>query len=129
VSGALARVVLYERTGGRCPVCEFFQRMDPKIEKKFKGSFDALMKVGATYENQERFRPLHGAGKPLWEFKQFDHRLYCYRHQDRNNVLLVVLLSGWVKQKKGKTDIENREIARALSLYGEFLDEYRGGAI
>ena len=99
------------------------------MEKKFKGSFDALTKVGGTYQNQERFRPLHGTGKPLWEFKEFDHRLYCYRHQDRNNILLVVLLSGWVKQKRGKTDIENREIERAQSLYREFLEEYPGGLI
>lgn len=99
------------------------------MEKKFKGSFDALIKMGAAYQNQERFRALHGEGKPLWEFKEFDHRLYCYRHQDKNNVLLVVLLTGWVKQKKGKTDIEGREITRAQNLYCEFLNEYPGGTI
>lgn len=98
------------------------------MEKKFKGSFDALMKIGATYQIQERFTPLHGAGKPLWEFKEFDHRLYCYRHNDRNFVY-VVLLCGWVKQKRGKTDKEDREITRAQNLRVAFLSEYPGGSI
>jgi hypothetical protein len=41
----------------------------------------------------------------------------------------VVLLNGWIKEKKGKTEKEDREIAKAKSLCQEFLDEYPGGNI
>jgi hypothetical protein len=44
-------------------------------------------------------------------------------------VVTVVLFNGWVKDKEGKTDKEDREITRALSLYQEFLQEYPGGTI
>ena len=98
--------------------------------KRFKGQFGALSKIGADYENYERFRPLGGDGKPLWEFKEFDHRLYCHRRvQQSNKVLDIILLSGWVKEKAGRTAREDREIAKAHNTYGEFLDEYPGGRI
>lgn len=94
--------------------------------RRFKGQFDAITKSGATYCNQQRFKPLHGDGKPLWEFKESDHRLYCYRQVVPPNKLFVVLLNGWVKQKKGKTDMEEREIKRAMDLYAEFMKEQGG---
>jgi hypothetical protein len=98
------------------------------MAKKFAGQFDALTKVGAAYSNQQRFWGLHGAGKPLWEFKEHDHRLYCVRQVVGQSVT-VILLNGWVKQKRGKTEQENREIEKALNLYGEFLKETGGGVI
>ena len=96
------------------------------MHKKFMGQFDAITKLGAAYCNEYRFKPLHGDGKPLWEFKESDHRLYCHRKITSPNILLVVLLSGWIKQKKGKTDKEQREIQKAMDLYGEFLEEQGG---
>lgn len=118
------------RIGGRSPAADFLDSVEWKMLKKFKGQFDALTKIGAEYENYERFRALGGAGKPLWEFKEFDHRLYCHRKVvPGSKVLEVVLLSGWVKEKRGRTEKEDREIAKAHSLYGEFLDEYPGGRI
>ena len=96
--------------------------------KKFYGLFDALTKIGSDYCNHERFRPLHDAGKPLWEFKQHDHRLYCFRHAFEKSIH-VVLFNGWIKEKRGKTEEENRQIVRAKDLYQEFMTEYPGGKI
>jgi len=99
------------------------------MRKRFAGQFDALAKrVGADYENRERFTPLRGHGKPLWEFKEHDHRLYCHRHPIRNYVQ-IVLFNGWVKDKKGPTDQEDREVEKAKRYYAEFLIEYPGGKI
>jgi hypothetical protein len=128
VSGALARIVLYERRNRRCPASDFLKGLDCQTEKKFRGSFDALTKMGAQYCNYQRFRPLGGPGKPLWEFKEFDHRLYCYRHVTQD-AISTVLLNGWVKEKEGKTDKEDREIEKAQDLYAEFLSEFPGGNI
>jgi hypothetical protein len=98
------------------------------MQKKFAGQFDALTKT-ENFCNQQRFWPLHKMGKPLWEFKEFDHRLYCLRRSGKGGVVTVVLFNGWVKDKRGKTDREDREIERALDLYNEFLREFpEGGA-
>jgi hypothetical protein len=96
--------------------------------KRFAGQFAALTVQGASYCNHQRFWPLQGGGKPLWEFKEHDHRLYCYRRAVQDSVA-VVLLRGWVKDKRGKTIKENHEIEKALALYLEFLSEYPGGTI
>ena len=128
VSGSLARIVRFGRAGGRCPADDFLSGTQPRMRKRFLGQFDALTKQGPNYCNSQRFTPLHGHGKPLWEFKEHDHRLYCSR-QLYGNYLVVVLLSGWVKDKKGRTDKENREIQKALDVYSEFLAEFPGGNI
>jgi hypothetical protein len=94
--------------------------------KRFNGQFDALTKTGADYCNHQRFRPLTGKGKPLWEFKEHDHRLYCFRRILRANLILVVLFNGWIKDKEGKTDREKREIEKAIDLYTEFSEEFPG---
>ena len=129
VTGKLARIVKYVRPNGRCPTKDFLDAIDHKMRKRFYGQFDALTKVGATYVNNERFRPLHKAGKPLWEFKEHDHRLYCLRTVEPPDAVAIVLFSGWIKQKSGKTEVEDREIDHALLIYGEFMDEYKGGKI
>ncbi len=84
---------------------------------------------GASYENHQRFCPLHGAGKPLWEFKEHDHRLYCARLPRPEGRMDVVLFNGWIKDKRGKTDKEAREIEKAIGLHSEFLAEYPGGEL
>ena len=127
-SGELARIVFYERANGRCPARDFLEGLDSKMANKFKGPFDAIMKTGADYCNQVRFKPLSGQGKPLWEFKEHDHRLFCHRRVVEQAVQ-IVLLSGWVKDKKGKGKEEEREIKRAKDLEREFLAEYPGGRI
>jgi hypothetical protein len=38
-------------------------------------------------------------------------------------------LNGWVKDKDGRTEREDREIEKAKSLYEEFLNEYPGGIV
>ena len=95
------------------------------MRKKFAGQFDALSKQGSSYENQQRFHPLHGKGKPLWEFKEHDHRFYCSRLVVDQTKVEIVLLCGWVKDKTGKTDKEDREIEKALDLMHEMENESR----
>jgi hypothetical protein len=130
ISGDLARIFEYMRAGGRCPAGEFLNDLESRMLKKFKGQFDALTKMGADYCNYERFKSLGGAGKPLWEFKEFDHRLYCHRRVTSSVTSVeIVLLNGWVKEKRGRTEKEDREITRAQSLYSEFLEEYPGGKL
>jgi hypothetical protein len=99
------------------------------MSKKFAGQFDALTKQGASYCNHQRFTPLSGRGRPLWEFKEHDHRLYCFRKVAQQNALILVLFSGWVKQKSGRSRKEDREIALALEVYTEFMNESSGGNI
>jgi hypothetical protein len=99
------------------------------MRKRFNGQFDAISKTGATYIISQRFKPLMGAGKPLWEFKEHDHRLYCFRKVEPPNSVIIVLFCGWIKQKAGKTDRENREIQHAQLIYSEFINEYEGGRV
>lgn len=115
----------YVRSAGRCPYDDFMKACHPNFQKKFKGSFDAVTEYGSKYENHQRFKPLRGAGKPLWEFKEFDNRLYCLRIPDGDRVT-VVLFSGWEKQKDKKTEREKSEIERAIQLMNEYnLEEKR----
>lgn len=84
---------------------------------------------GTEYANQQRFHPLHDKGKPLWGLKEHDHRLYCARLPRAEGSMDIVLFNGWIKDKKGRSDREDREIEKAISLYNEFLGEYPGGNI
>ena len=97
------------------------------VLRKFKGQFHCLGTMGARYCVHERFKPLHGKGKPLWEFKEGHHRLYCVRLV-RDNGMIIVLLNGWIKDRRGKSDREAREIDRAIGLYAEFKAEFQGGS-
>lgn len=99
------------------------------MRNRFKGQFHVLTISGAQYHQQQQFRPLSGHGKPLWEFKEHDHRLYCYRKPYEGASVLIVLLNGWVKDKEGKTREEDREIEKAQSLCNEYMNEYPGGNI
>jgi hypothetical protein len=79
--------------------------------------------MGKDYVNDQRFWPLtKKAGKPLWEFKQHDHRLYCARTVIGSAVELV-LLHGWSKDKEGRSREEDNQIATAITLYEEYLAE------
>lgn len=93
------------------------------MAKKFRGSFHALTIMGGDYINHQRFKPLKGKGKPLWEFKEHDHRLYCVRIV-RGSMVRAVLLYGWVKQKEGKSKEEDRHIEAAISAFKEYLAEF-----
>jgi len=122
----------YERPNGRCPAGDFLddRHLQQPMRKKFVGQFRALVvDQGAKYCNQQRFWPLHGNGKPLWEFKEHDHRLYCFRRVEDDGTVTIVLFNGWVKDKDGKTDREQREIEKALDLHKEFLREFPEGKV
>jgi hypothetical protein len=100
--------------------------MQDRMRQRFKGQFHSLSGTGSKYVNQERFWPLRNEGKPLWEFKEHDHRLYCCRVL-KEQQMIVVLFNGWVKDKEGKAKQEKREIQKALDLYAEFIEEFNGG--
>jgi len=96
--------------------------------KRFRGQFHALGQIGSDYCNQQRFWPLSGEGKPLWEFKEHDHRLYCFRKITglTTKTISVVLFGGWIKDKRGKTEEEKQKVRTAISIYKEFSQEYPG---
>jgi hypothetical protein len=98
------------------------------MSKKFKGSFDALSKTGASYHNDQRFKAMIGNGKPLWEFKEHDHRIYCFRRVEGQRVA-IVLLDGWIKDKEGRNKQEINRVQAAQSLLAEFLSEFPHGNI
>lgn len=125
VSGPKGRVLKFIRASGRCPADDFCNGCVHKMWKRFAGSFQALAEQGERYYNAQRFKPLIGDGKPLWEFKEHDHRLYCHRRVIDGRVE-AVLLNGWVKDKRGKTKEEIREIGRARGYMDEFLAEPGG---
>jgi hypothetical protein len=93
------------------------------------GSFATLTRLGIDYQIHERFKPLHGEGKPLWEFKEHGHRLYCLRRgTDVAGSVTVILLSGWKKDKDGKRSNEEREeIKKAQHLREEYEETLTGG--
>ncbi len=97
---------------------------------KIEGQFRAAVTM-ANYRNPERFKELRRAGKPLWEFKEHDHRLYAIRKVkvvNGTNHVEITLLSGWVKDKersKGKNSQESREIRSAQNLRQEYEEAIR----
>jgi hypothetical protein len=89
-----------------------------------RGAFTAIVNHGgARYENHQRFTALRNDGKPLWEFKEFDHRLYAVREQIGERAVRIILLNGWVKDKGGKAKEERGKIETALNLYQEYRKE------
>lgn len=113
----------YIRQNGDSPAREFFDDCQPSMRNKFEGSFEALVKMGKAYEFRERFTPLSGVGKPLWEFKEHDARIYCERIAFGNGSVQAFLLLGWTKDKAGKAREEPIRIKAALAIYQERLTE------
>ena len=111
----------------RCPAEEFLDGLEHGTRKKFLGQFDALTKYGTDIPvNPQRYKPLGEEGKPLWEFKQHDERLYFERIVFEGQNVLITLFNGWTKDKEGRTKREDNEIQRAKRLY-EQLQLERGG--
>lgn len=127
--GSRARIFRFVRpSNGRCPACDFLKGLDTSSSNKFKGSFDALSKIGAPYHNMERFKGLIGPGKPLWAFKEHDQRLYCFR-RIISEAVDIVLFNGWAKDKKGRNNEEVQRVLAAQNLLVEFLQEFKEGVI
>jgi hypothetical protein len=129
VTGKLGSVYAFIRNGGRTPAIDFLDGLERGVRKQFDGSFDALTKLGADYENRKRFKGLHSYGKPLWEFKEHAPRIYAVREivvlgdgDRRVQIAVAILLDGWKKEKEGKAKEEPTRIASALKLYREYLD-------
>jgi hypothetical protein len=121
VRGEFGVVYAFIRPNGRCPACDFLQSLTVNLQNKFNGLFDAFVKQGAVFENYIEFKLLHGKGKPLWEFKQHEPRIYTVRERFGERFAIAVLLDGWVKGKSGKGKEEKTRIASAITLYH---DEY-----
>ena len=108
------KVFLFVRDNTRVPVRAFLEELTGADQRKFQGNFRTLVQVGKTYRNRERFKPLRDEGKPLWEFKEHDHRIYCVR-REVGDCVYAVLLFGWTKDKAGRHREETRSIERAQS--------------
>lgn len=126
-AGPKGLVLKFVRAGGRCPADDFLRRHSAGVSIKFKASFKALTEVGAKYINDQRFKPLKGKGRPLWEFKHHDQRIFCVREVSGDHAT-VILLNGWEKDKEGRTREEDREIQRAKALEVEYLAAHKGGS-
>jgi hypothetical protein len=127
VRGEFGVVYSFVRENSRCPADVFLGECEGNYKKKFQGSFDSLTKQGADYENQVRFKGLHDYGRPLWEFKEHDHRIYAVREilnigegSEKKLIAVVVLLNGWKKDKDGKAKEEKIKIAAGQTLYAEY---------
>lgn len=120
----MAHIYRFRRKNQRCPAKDFLSGCGPNMLKKLKGAFHALTVMGSEYVNDQRFKPLTGKGKPLWEFKEFDHRLYCVRNVN-GSFVEIILLNGWSKDKEGKSKEEPLHVERAILLYEEYLAERR----
>lgn len=70
-----------------------------------------------------------GADRTLWEFKEDNYRLYCFRKLVPPNSVIIVLFSGWVERRSHSSGNEKRKIKVAQFIYREFIDEYEGGSI
>jgi hypothetical protein len=115
---------LFIRHNDRCPAKDFLEKTcEKRMRNRFYGAFQAIVnQLGATYYNPQRFKPLHGSGKPLWEFKEQDHRLYCLKDVIASGVD-IYLFNGWVKDKAGKAREEERQIQTAQTLLNEHETE------
>jgi hypothetical protein len=127
--GDRGQINKYVRPGPeeRCPAEEFLDGLERSARKKFEGKFDALAKNGTDIPpNPQRYKPLIGKGKPLWEFKEHGDRIYCERLVISGNNVLITLFNGWSKDKEGRTKREDTEILKAQNLYREFRPKTGG---
>lgn len=129
-TGPKGQVLSYVRPTGRCPAAHFLESICPaEVRAKFEGTFAAVTKMGDRLHFHERFTLLRGNGKPLWEFKQHAHRLYCLRIVTNSaGSVKIILLSGWKKDKAGKgRNEEGEEIKKAQRLREEYEKRVTGG--
>ena len=92
------------------------------MQDRLEGLFEALVKMGRDFVHSF-FEALKPPGAPLWEFKPFDHRMYCARTDFSNGSVQAILLDGWVKDKEGKAKEEKIRIEVAKNLNKERLIE------
>jgi hypothetical protein len=120
VKDKLGQVWRYIRPNGKCPASEFLnEECEEKIRKRFKDSFGAAVQLGSDYMIHERFHPLHDDGRPLWEFKEHKHRLFCQRTVTGKSIN-IILFNGWKKDKDGRGKKEEEaQIQRAQNLLNE----------
>lgn len=107
------------RPSGQSPARDFLESRERAMRKRFAGSFDALVRMGANYEIDNRFKPLKGEARPLWEFKEEDQRIHCSREQ-QGAAVRVILLNGFVKDRGQGKKHEAQAIETGLGLYREY---------
>jgi hypothetical protein len=113
--------IFVRAVGRRSPARDFLESCEKRFQRRFDDQFGALVRTGAKYYNHQRFRPLTGGGKPMWEFKEHDHRMYC-RRTVTGVIVDIVLLSGWIKDKTRGRE-ERNEINKAKNLLDELESE------
>lgn len=126
LGGPRGRLEVYTRPSGRTPFEEFRKQADDHLWEKFERVFARFQQEGMGIAGNGVFKPLTGRGKGIWEWKQFDHRLYAFRGPDYGEAARVVLLNGWVKDKAaplGSGVEENRQIEKAVALRDECTTE------
>ena len=124
LEGLKGDVFSFVRANGRCPARQFLNGIHASMRLRFQGSFQCFGKMGQSYVNDERFQPLADEGKPLWVYKEDSLRICCSR-APAGEKIRVVLFNGWEKSK-GKKGQESREIAAAVNLFNESLEEGGG---
>ena len=115
-SGTNGEVFYYQRPNNRVPARDYLEDLPLQHRRKFQGQFHQICVDGTKYANPHRFKPLHGPGKGLWEFKEHDGRIYVIRDQLSVAFVRIVLLCGWCKDKAGRSLQEENEITRAHNL-------------
>ena len=126
LQGPRGRLEVYTRPSGRTPFEEFRKPVESHIWERFVRIFGRFQQEGMGIAGNSVFKPLTGRGKGIWEWKQFDHRLYAFRGPDYGTAARVVLLNGWVKDKDnsiGGGVEDNRQIEKAIALRDECLTD------
>lgn len=112
--GANFRIV-YAVCASGSPAKEFFDALDPKIQRKFAVSFKKLGDEGKLF-NKEHFKAVEGT--EFYEFKQHRYRIMCRFLPNR----ILLLTNGFEKKKER---IDRDELRRADRIYQE--DRERSG--
>lgn len=122
--GPKGRLEHYVRANGRSPYEEFREASALPLWERFQRVFARFLDEGLAIAGNGVFKPLTGRGKGIWEFKQFDHRLYAFRGPDYGKAARLVLLNGWIKDKDASIGAgieENRQIEKAIAMKAECL--------
>lgn len=119
--GPSGEIWLFVRENGRCPAQDFLKKVPKHLMKRFDRMFERFGTAGMASACNEYLKPLNQAGKGLWVFKEFDHRLFATQVPSRpGGPERLALLGGWVKDKSLSRQ-ETNENERAQNLRRECL--------
>lgn len=90
-----------------------------KIQKKLKGTLNAINTAPLTWSHKEKFKPLEGE-KGVWEIKIKPHRIACIWHPNKPLNLIGFYYCKKDGQKWKQKDINAMRIAKE-QLYNKLL--------